>query len=120
MTIAQDLGREGETIASTFLIEKGFSIKEKNWRFRNDEIDIIAENTDFVVVVEVKTRSGNYFGDPEIFVNKTKQKNLIRAAQAYIEKFNIDKEIRFDIVSIIKTKDKVVIDHIESAFYPTL
>jgi putative endonuclease len=120
MTVAQDLGREGETIASTFLIEKGYSIKEKNWRFRNDEIDIIAESADFVVVTEVKTRSGNYFGEPEVFVNRAKQKNLIRAAQAYVEKYNIDKEIRFDIVSIIKTKEKVVIEHIENAFYPTL
>jgi putative endonuclease len=120
MTVAQDLGREGETLASTFLIEKGFLIREKNWRFRNDEIDIIAENTDFIVIVEVKTRSGNYFGDPEIFVNKAKQRNLIRAAQAYIEKFNVDKEVRFDIISIIKTNAKTIIDHIENAFYPTL
>ena len=120
MTIAQELGREGETIASTYLIEKGFLVKENNWRFRNDEIDIIAENDEFILIVEVKTRSGIYFGAPEVFVNRAKQKNLIRAAQAYIEKTDSDKEIRFDIIAIVKTKEKTIIEHIENAFYPTL
>lgn len=116
-----ETGAKGEAIAATYLIKKGFKVLHTNWRNRKDEIDIIAKKDDFLVMVEVKTRSGNYFGEPEVFVNKNKQRNLIRAAQAYAERYSSEEEIRFDIVGvIIPNNAKVQVNHIEHAFYPTL
>jgi putative endonuclease len=115
-----DLGKLGEEIAAKHLIDKGFSIRATNWRFGKDEIDIIAEKDNFLVIVEVKTRRSAIFGEPEIFVNANKQRFLIRATQVYIEKYNIEKEARFDIVSIILNTNTKQINHIEDAFYPVL
>jgi len=115
-----DLGKTGEELALAFLRSKDYSIRETNWRFGKDEIDIIAQEKDNLVIVEVKTRSSSYFGEPEIFVNKRKQQFLVRAANSYITRKNVDLETRFDIVSIIISNGKHRVHHIEDAFYPTL
>ena len=114
-----DTGAKGEELASNFLIEKGFTILAKNWRFRNAEIDIVAQKNNFISIVEVKTRSSNAFGEPSTFVNKQKQKLLIQASEWFCEQRNIDDaEINFDIISIILKKDNThSIEHIENAFY---
>ncbi|MFZ4740758.1 MAG: YraN family protein [Bacteroidales bacterium] len=113
-----ELGAAGEKAAENFLKEKGYEIMATNWRFGSDEIDIIARHNGFLVIVEVKTRSTNAFGEPEIAVTKQKQKFLIRAAQNYIQQKNINEECRFDIISIIAKNGKNIIHHIEDAFYP--
>ncbi len=115
-----ELGKSGEEHACDYLIKKGFNILEKNWHHNKDEIDLIAIHDDYLVIVEVKTRSNMYFGEPQTFVNKKKQAFMIRAANAYILKNNIHLETRFDIVSVILSGNKVSIKHIEDAFYPTL
>src|SRR5690606_38292386 len=96
-----DLGTEGETIAANHLVKQGYKILERNWRFGKEEIDIIAQKEDTLVVVEVKARFSNFFGEPEEFVSRAKQKHLIKASQAYIEKHNLDLEVRFDIIGVI-------------------
>lgn len=115
-----DLGKMGEDEACAYLAGKGFNILERNWRHLKDEVDIIAVNDEYLVIAEVKTRRTLYFGEPQIFVTKKKQSFMIRAANAYIEKNNIDLETRFDILSVIISGEKVSIKHIEDAFYPTL
>jgi putative endonuclease len=115
-----ELGASGEKAAENFLKEKGYQILATNWRFGSDEIDIIAKHNHFLVIVEVKTRSTNAFGEPEIAVTKQKQKFLIRAAQNYIQQKNIDEECRFDIIAIVSKNGKNSIHHIEDAFYPGL
>jgi len=60
-----DLGKEGEKQALHMLQEKGYTILETNWRHEKDEVDIIALDKNELIVVEVKTRSTDYFGDPE-------------------------------------------------------
>ncbi|MBI2968823.1 MAG: YraN family protein [Bacteroidetes bacterium] len=115
-----ELGKKGEEIAVGFLRTNGFIILETNWRFGNKEVDIIARKDKLLVVAEVKTRSGNYMGDPEVFVTREKQKFIIRAANAYVTKKNLDVEVRFDIISIIVNGPGHTIKHIEDAFYPTL
>ena len=112
-------GKKGEEMAATFLREKGMTILETNWRFGYLEADIIAKFEKTLVVIEVKTRKSNYFGEPESFVTKQKQKNLIKAANEYIERKNLDLEVRFDIISIV-LNDYNAIKHIEDAFYPLL
>jgi len=115
-----ETGKSGEDYALEYLLKKNFDILEKNWRHNKDEVDLIAVHKNCLVIIEVKTRSTLYFGEPQIFVNKKKQAFMIRAANAYIMKKDIDLETRFDIVSVILSGDKVSIKHIEDAFYPTL
>ena len=115
-----ELGQKGEELARKYLMGKGFRILETNYRYGKVEIDIIAEEGDYLVIVEVKTRSSSYYGDPEVFVDKRKQRFLIRAAGKYIMWKNIDKETRFDIVSVLITPTGSNINHIPDAFYPTL
>ncbi|MEA3505698.1 MAG: YraN family protein [Bacteroidota bacterium] len=112
-----ETGKKGEELAKKYLIKKGYKIIETNWHFKNDEIDIIAETDDLLIIVEVKTRSSNYFGEPEVFVTRQKQKYLIRGANAYVNYNKIDKEVRFDIITILLYQDKHKINHIEDAFY---
>lgn len=113
-------GQKGEQLAADFLKTKGFSILEMNWRYKNLEADIIATDSETLIIAEVKTRKSNYFGEPETFVTKQKQKNLIKAAHEYIQSKNLDLEVRFDIVSIIISSQGSSINHIEGAFYPVL
>ncbi|MEZ5083314.1 MAG: YraN family protein [Bacteroidales bacterium] len=115
-----NLGIKGEEIATQYLLGKGYKIIERNWRHGKDEIDIIALDGNFLVIVEVKTRSTNFFGEPEEAVTDTKQKFLVRAAEEYVIKKDIHLEIRFDIISIIIEQAKETIRHIKSAFYPEL
>ena len=114
----QKTGIEGESKAVGHLRSLGYEILETNWRFGQEEIDIIARDKNFLVVAEVKTRSTNYFGEPETFVNKQKQRHLIKAAGAYIEKNNLNLEVRFDIVSVLKNGDSYKVHLIQNAFYP--
>lgn len=120
MSESHELGQKGENLATAYLKNKGFRILFRNWKWGKHEIDIIAENKDFIVFVEVKTRSDNFQVDPRTAVTSEKQRSLIRAADGYIQRFNIDKESRFDIITIISKNKDFVIDHIEDAFYPTL
>ena len=113
-----DTGIKGEELASVYLEGKGYTVLEKNWQFGREEIDIIAQQNDTLVVVEVKTRSGSFFGEPEEFVNRQKQKNLIKAVNAYIEKNNLELEVRFDIIGVILTGKNHRINHVEDAFHP--
>jgi putative endonuclease len=112
------LGKEGEEIACEYLINKSFKILEKSWRYKHKEIDIIAQDNNCLVFVEVKTRTENYWGNPEEFVTKSKQKFLINAAEAYIEEINFDGNARFDIISIVIKNGIEDINHIQEAFYP--
>jgi len=115
-----DLGKEGEDLVAQFLADQGFRILDRNWRFGKDELDIVAETDTHLVFVEVKTRSNIIFGEPEEAVTRKKQRFLIRAANAYIEKNNCTKEARFDIISVILPSHPPHIHHIKDAFYPTL
>lgn len=112
-----ELGKKGELIAIDFLKEKGFEILETNFRLEKDEIDIIAKEGTTIVFVEVKTRSTNYFGDPEIAVGINKIEFLLRAAENYLVSKNLNSEIRFDIISIVLNSRQKRIRHIVDAFY---
>jgi putative endonuclease len=115
-----ELGKSGEAIAAGFLKNKGYSVLEINWRKGPLEIDLIAKTGNILVIVEVKTRSSNYFGEPEEFVTRAKQKTLIRAANLYILENDIELEARFDIISVLISGEQHRVHHIEDAFYPTI
>ena len=89
-----------ENIASHYLEEQGFRIREKNYRITRGEIDIIAENDDYVIFVEVKYRKDHFYGYPWEAVTKAKQKRICKAAGHFCYTRNIQKQIRYDVISI--------------------
>lgn len=115
-----DIGKIGEILAQNHMAENGYTILEKNWRHGKDEIDILATDGKFLVIAEVKTRQSNRLGEPELSVNRDKQRFLVRAADAYIQRHNISMEARFDVVSVLLKGEKATINHIVDAFYPIL
>ena len=118
MAAHNDFGKLGEELAVNHLTGKGYEILERNWRNRHKEIDIIAKDGKELVIVEVKTRQTDEYGEPDIAVTKKKQRMLIAAANAYILNKGLDIETRFDIISIIFRDGEPVIEHIEDAFLP--
>jgi putative endonuclease len=110
----------GEEIATEHLLKMGYEILEKNWRHQHLELDIIASINNTLVIVEVKLRANDFFGNPEEFVTKSKQKKVIKAADFYIKENNINWETRFDIIAIIENPNELKVEHFEGAFYPTL
>ncbi len=118
-----ELGDWGETLATEFLVKKGYVIKERNWHLGNRDVDIIALTEDLltVVFIEVKTRKSDDIIAPEEAVNRQKVRSIGYCANAYIKELNLDMEIRFDIITIVgEPNSEPKIDHIEDAFNPCL
>ncbi|SDS04039.1 putative endonuclease [Mucilaginibacter mallensis] len=114
-----DLGRKGESIAKTLLENSGYEILDENWTHGKAEVDLIAYKDKVIIFVEVKTRTGNGYGEPEDFVDDRKQKLLVNAADEYIYLMNHQGDVRFDIISILFDKQaNYKIKHIEDAFWP--
>lgn len=116
MATHNELGEKGEQLAVEFLQKEGYTILEKNWRFKKAEVDIIAQKKDMLVSVEVKTRTSNYFGNPQDFVNQKKIQLLVEAINEYVISKDLDVEVRFDIIAIIQNKSTTQIEHLEDAF----
>ena len=118
-----ELGKWGEELAERYLIGKGYYIRDHDWKFGKRDLDIIAvsEQQNLLVFVEVKTRQDDKFIEPEAAVDLRKIRNLGIAANAYIEEFALDYEIRFDILTIVGTEAAHArIEHTENAFNPLL
>ncbi|WP_304157798.1 YraN family protein [Mesonia mobilis] len=111
-----DLGKKGEQLAVDFLQQKGFTILERNYRFQKAEVDIIVQKEDLICAVEVKTRSTPEFGNPQDFVKPKQIQQLVKAMDFYITDNDLDVELRFDIVAIIKNKLGTKIEHLKDAF----
>jgi putative endonuclease len=113
-----ELGITGEDIAVNYLISKGYSILERNWRSGHKEIDIVASIGTELVVVEVKTRRGNDYGNPEDAVNNKKIKRIVMATDAYLKFKQIDANVRFDVVTVLfNHTGKYEVKHLEDAFF---
>ena len=118
MAESHDTGKQGEAIAAAYLASKGWKILETNWHSNHEEADIIARNGDMLIIVEVKTRSTSFFGSPEGFVGRQKQRRLVKTANHYLSSNGLDLEVRFDIISIVMQLPRPKLKHIEDAFYP--
>ncbi|WP_340066442.1 YraN family protein [Ascidiimonas aurantiaca] len=112
-----EFGKQAEEAACKYLMKKEYNIRERNYYFGKAEIDIIAENDDYIVCVEVKARSSSYFGNPQEFVTRKKVQQLVKAMHEYMQTKEVDKEVRFDIIAVMKNKEKLAIEHLENAFY---
>ena len=107
------VGKEGEQNALSLLQKKGYTIRERNWRTRLGEVDLIAEKDAFIVFVEVKTRLSSDFGSAAEAVTTKKQKKIAQIAAAYIKEHSLyGKQFRFDVLSVMPEG----IEHIENAF----
>lgn len=115
---AYTLGIEGERLAAEFLEAVGYRVLERRCRIGGIEIDLIARRDDILAFVEVKTRTSDALVAPERAVDVKKQRRMIAAADRYVRDGNLDCEIRFDIVSIVKNGRREDIRHIENAFPP--
>jgi len=114
-----DTGKKGEAIAREYLTGLGYEFLANGYRFQHLEIDLIFEHENMLIVVEVKTRNTITFGAPYEAVTHQKQKQLIKAANQYILQRDIDKEVRFDIISIVlKNEGSYELEHITDAFVP--
>ena len=114
------LGTWGEAIAAEALRSRGFTVIEQNYRSRYGEIDIIAENREYLVFAEVKLRKSTYFGAAREFVDARKQGRLRQTALIWLEQHETALQPRFDVIEIyapdgMETK-KPVIRQLEDAF----
>ncbi|APX99070.1 YraN family protein [Lacinutrix venerupis] len=112
-----ELGKKGEQLAVDFLLEKGYEIVERNYRFDKAEVDIIAKLEDILAIIEVKTRSTTNYGNPQDFVKPKQIQRLVKAVNEYVIENKLDVEVRFDIIAIVKDSKKFNIEHLENAFY---
>lgn len=109
----QQKGCHGEEVACKFLISEGYKILERNFRFKHQEIDIIAFDKETLVFIEVRGRKEGLCS-PEESIGWWKKKNIIRVAQFYLKKHNCnDLSCRFDVVSILYKNNTIDIEKIE-------
>lgn len=113
------IGNFGEKAAEAYLKQEGYTILENNFKCKIGEIDIIAQDGDYITFVEVKTRYSQQFGIPAEAITYKKQVRIIKSAQIYILKkklFNID--FRFDVIQVMTNtnNDTISIDLIKNAF----
>jgi putative endonuclease len=112
------LGKMGEQFAAEYLAGRGYRIVDRNIRIGRGEIDIVAQDGETWVFVEVKTGRKSGFGEPEERVTLSKQRQLGRLAQQYLEDHQIhDAECRFDVVAVTAAGNNWTVRHIPDAFW---
>jgi len=100
MTDKIKTGSIGENLAAEFLANKGFTVVARNYRWKKAEIDLIVSRENWLIFVEVKTRSSDAYGKPETFVGDQQRRLIYEAAEEYIFRNDWQGHIRFDIVSV--------------------
>lgn len=116
MASHNELGKQGEDLAVEFLLKKGYKIVARNFFYQKAEVDIIARKDGTLAIIEVKTRSTPDFGNPQEFVKARQIQRLVKAVDFFVNEHDIDVEVRFDIVAIIKNKTGTRLEHLEDAF----
>ncbi|MCR4889083.1 MAG: YraN family protein [Ruminococcus sp.] len=113
-------GRFGEEKVCEYLLKRGYSITARNYRIKGGEIDIIAENGDYIAFVEVKTRKPDSMVTGFEAVDHRKQGLIIRTAAEYCRRYPNLLQPRFDIAQVIVSRGEVLsLDYIENAYDTT-
>ncbi|WP_339655817.1 YraN family protein [uncultured Maribacter sp.] len=112
-----EFGKEGEQLAVDYLIKQGYTINYRNYRYLQAEIDVIAQKNDTLAIVEVRSRRSDYIENVAETVTPKKIKLLVMAANHYVTENEIDVDVRFDIITILKNTNRFELEHLESAFY---
>ena len=118
-----ELGKWGEDEATLYLENEGYVVIDRDWKDGKRDLDILAVSPDgkTLVVVEVKTRSGEEYQQPEEAVDVRKMRNLAIAANTYVKEQKVEKELRFDIITVVGVGHQVKhIEHLVDAFNPLL
>ena len=111
------LGRQGEEAAVNLLKDSGYKILLRNYKSKLGEIDIIAKDKDTFCFIEVKTRHADKFGLPQEAVSASKQRQIAKSALMFLKEKNLlDRRARFDVVSVLYSKDGPRVDLIKDAF----
>ena len=113
-----ETGRGAEQLAAAFLRARGYRIWKTNWRWGKKELDLVAIHNGELVIIEVKSRVENQVNLPSEVIHPQKQRNIVRAAEAFIRFHNSKRSTRFDVIAVIYHSSGVDIEHIENAFYP--
>ena len=115
MTSTRDIGNKGEDMAVAFLQQKGYNILERNFRYKRNEIDIVARVDNLLIFVEVKLRRDSSFGYPETFVSDQQIDRIMDAAEEYQLGIDWKGPVRYDIISIEGEGDDLRITHFKDA-----
>lgn len=118
MTLAHNLGKKAEKLAATYLINSGYTLLERNYRYLKAEVDLIVQKENTLVAVEVKARSIDFLLPPEESVSSNKIKLLVTAVDHYVQSKGLDVAVRFDLITYIFDGADWEQDHIMEAFYP--
>lgn len=117
-------GKIGEEIARNYLIEKGYAIIEQNAHIGHYELDIVASKGNRIIFIEVKTRNSDTDFDPLEALNAKKIKYLCRAANSYVQAYDIPHQVQFDVITVMingfGSAQEIKIEHYPDAFLPPL
>lgn len=111
------LGKIGEDLACNYLMNHGYTIMSRNFIYQKAEVDIIAKKGNYLAIVEVKTRSTSDFGDPQDFLKPKQIQRIVLAVDEFVNSNQLDVNVRFDIIAIVKNNSGVKIEHLKDAFY---
>ena len=115
----KEKGNLGENIAANYLIQNGYEILKRNWRYSYSEIDIIAQKDAMIIFLEVKTRQADSFTGDVPLVTRKQEYALWRGAEAYMMENEYAGEVRFDTIFILLQHDgSLSIEHLEDSFFP--
>lgn len=117
-----ELGKQGEQAAWEFLIAKGYTVRETNWRIGKLEIDIVAQEpqANRLHIIEVKTRSNTEHYDPMQAITRAKIRNLVNAAAGYISQYQLKMSVQYDVMIIEGKAPDFTIHFYPNAFQPPL
>ena len=118
MAAHNERGSKSEQIARRYLVDHGHRVLHFNWFYGKKELDIITEYGNKLIITEVKGINDRYLSDPSDLLSSWKMRNIVDAAEAYIEQFGIDREIQFDLIVVIFDEYGHRIEHLESAIVP--
>lgn len=114
MYIKREIGKYGEMIATRYLQKQNYKIIEKNFYCKQGEIDIISKKDEYIVFIEVKTRTNYAFGSPSEAVDNLKQKHIYKSARYYLYKTKqLEAFVRFDVIEVYISKNKIYVHHIK-------
>lgn len=118
---AKKWGKEAEQIVKRYLISKGYTVRDENWRptTSKSEIDLIAQKGDVVAFVEVKARTDKGL-DPADAITPDKVRSMVRGANTYLQTMEHDFFYRFDVATVSGNAEEYTLDYLEDAFLPPL
>ncbi len=115
------LGKAGESEAVNFLVQRGFTVRETNWRIGKLEIDIIAQEQGMILhIVEVKTRSSDEHFDPMRAITAAKKHHMVASAKAYLNYYKLQCEVQYDVIILVGKPGSFRLEYYPDFFMPSL